>query len=46
MLALAAGEPKKGYVYPLHHAQTDFDESVLPVGAAAYAYIATEFLNE
>lgn len=45
MLALAAGEPKKGYLYPLHHAKTDFDESVLPIGAAAYAQVATEFLK-
>ncbi len=37
MLALAAGEPKKGYEYPLHHAKVRFDEDALPIGAALYA---------
>lgn len=40
MLALAAGEKKKGYAYPLHHPKADFDESVLCVGGAAYALSA------
>ena len=40
MLALAAGEPSRGYKYPLHHPKADFDENVLPSGAAALAYTA------
>ena len=40
MLALAAGEPKKGYVHPLHHPKTQFDESVLYIGSALYALFA------
>jgi hippurate hydrolase len=46
MVALAAGEPSKGYCYPQHHPKTQFDESVLPVGAAAYAYAAIRWLQE
>ena len=46
MLSLAAGEPQKGYTHPLHHPQTAFDESVLPAGAAVYAYIARQWLSE
>lgn len=38
MLALSAGEKKKGYEYPLHHPKTDFDESVLYIGALAYVF--------
>lgn len=30
MLALAAGQPEKGYCYPQHHPMAKFDESVLP----------------
>lgn len=37
MLALAAGEPDKGFVYPLHHPKADFDEAALPYGAAVLA---------
>ena len=40
MVALAAGEPSKGYEYPLHHAKVMFDENALPVGAALYAAVA------
>lgn len=40
MIALCAGNRERGYVYPLHHAKTAFDESVLPLGAALYAAIA------
>jgi hippurate hydrolase len=46
MLALAAGEPDKGYKYPQHHPMVKFDESVLPVGSAVYAYTAIRFLEE
>jgi hippurate hydrolase len=46
MLALAAGEADKGYCYPQHHPKTMFDESVLSVGAAVYAYSAMRWLQE
>lgn len=42
MVALAAGEPSKGYDYPLHHAKVRFDEDALPVGAALYAAVVLE----
>lgn len=45
MLAIAAGEPEKGYTYPLHHPKVTFDESVLPVGAAVFAHTAMEYLK-
>ena len=45
MLALAAGEPEKGYVNPLHHPQTRFDESVLAPGSAVYAWNALRWLE-
>lgn len=44
MLALAAGERKEGYSYPLHHPKVCFDEACLPVGSALYAQIAQDFL--
>ncbi len=40
MAAIAAGETKKGYAYPLHHPKVDFDEDALCVGAAFYAQVA------
>lgn len=46
MLALAAGEPDKGYRYPQHHPQVDFDETVLASGSAVYAYLAMRWLEE
>lgn len=46
MLALAAGEPDKGYPYPQHHPQVRFDQEALPVGAAIYAYGAMKWLEE
>ncbi|MCI5596850.1 MAG: M20 family metallopeptidase [Lachnospiraceae bacterium] len=46
MLALAAGEPEKGYVYPQHHPKVKFDESVLASGSAVYAYTAMRWLEE
>ncbi len=45
MIALAAGEPGKGYNYPAHHPRTLFDESVLPAGAAVYAALAADALK-
>ena len=46
MLALAAGQPEKGYVYPQHHPMVRFDEEVLPGGSAVYAYTAMRWLRE
>jgi amidohydrolase len=45
MGALAAGEPKDGYVYPQHHPKIRFDEDVLWRGAAAYAGAALDWLQ-
>ena len=45
MLALAAGEPGKGFPYPQHHPKVHFDDSVLPVGAAMFVYGAIQFLK-
>lgn len=46
MLALAAGTPADGYTYPQHHPMVRFDESILPKGAATYAYVAMRWLEE
>jgi amidohydrolase len=45
MVALAAGEPKEGYIYPQHHPKIRFDENVLHRGAACYAGCAVEWLK-
>lgn len=46
MLALAAGEPEKGYCYPQHHPMVKFDEAVLAPGSCVYAYMAMRWLEE
>ena len=46
MLALAAGTPDKGYIYPQHHPKVMFDEDALCVGSAVYAYTALRWLEE
>ena len=46
MLALAAGQPEKGYVYPQHHPMVKFDEEALAGGSAVYAYTAMRWLEE
>lgn len=46
MLALAAGQPEKGYCYPQHHPMVKFDEAVLTDGSAVYAYTAMRWLEE
>ncbi len=46
MLALAAGHPDEGYSYPQHHPKVKFDDTVLPIGAAIYAYTAMRWLEE
>lgn len=46
MLALAAGQPEKGYLYPQHHPMVRFDEDALVNGSAVYAYTAMRWLEE
>lgn len=46
MLALAAGEPSKGYPYPQHHPKVKFDERVLSTGAAVFVDCAIHYLRE
>lgn len=46
MLALAAGQPEKGYKYPQHHPMVKFDEDALAGGSAVYAYTAMRWLSE
>ena len=43
MVAIAAGEKKKGFNHPLHHPKAAFDEDALCVGCAVYA--CTAFLS-
>ena len=45
MLALASGQPEKGYGYPQHHPMVKYDEDALPVGSAVYAYTALRWLE-
>lgn len=45
-IALAAGEPEKGFAHPQHHPKVMFDEECLSIGTAIYAHIATEWLKE
>ena len=46
MLALAAGDSRKGYDYPLHHPKVKFDENALYIGSALYAAMALRFLEK
>lgn len=46
MLALAAGTPADGYIYPQHHAKVRFDEAALAAGSAVYAQTALRWLEE
>lgn len=46
MLALAAGQPEKGYIYPQHHPMVTFDEDALVNGCAVYAYASMRWLEE
>ena len=41
MISITAGEKEKGYIYPQHHPKAEFDEDVLPIGAAVYAQMGT-----
>lgn len=45
MIVLAAGDPALGYVHSQHHPKVRFDETVLPIGAAAFAHIALRYLG-
>lgn len=46
MVALAAGQPKTGCSYPLHHPKAVFDEDALCTGSALYAYTAIRWLSD
>ncbi|MGN0316004.1 MAG: M20 family metallopeptidase [Fusicatenibacter sp.] len=46
MLALAAGEPSKGYSFPQHHPKVRFDEEVLTTGTAVFVCAAMRWLSE
>lgn len=46
MLALAAGKPDEGYLYPQHNPKVKFDESALAAGTAVYVYDAMRWLEE
>lgn len=46
MFALAAGEPQKGFSYPLHHPKVMFDDNALSIGSAVYTYTALRWLQE
>ncbi len=46
MLALAAGQPEKDYIYPQHHPKVKFDEEALVSGSAVYAYMAMRWLKD
>lgn len=45
MLSLAAGEPEKGYTYPLHHPKAAFNEEAMINGVASLACLAMEYLK-
>ncbi len=45
-LFLAAGNAEEGYLYSQHHPKVRFNDSVLSLGAAAYAYTAIRWLEE
>lgn len=46
MIAIAAGEPDKGYKYHQHHPKVVYDESVLKTGSAVLAFNAYNWLND
>jgi hippurate hydrolase len=45
LLRLATGRSEDGYNYPQHHPKALFDEEALQYGAAIYAGVAMEWLN-
>ena len=44
-VAIPAGQPKDGHIYPQHHPKACFLDEALPGGAAAYAHVAMEWLK-
>ena len=46
MMGISAGTAKQGCQYPLHHPKAVFDEEVLCLGGALYAYTAWKWLIE
>ena len=40
LIALAAGDSREGYTYPLHHPKVRFDENALMIGASIYEALA------
>ncbi|MBO5460813.1 MAG: amidohydrolase [Ruminococcus sp.] len=46
MIAMAAGNPQNGYKYPQHHPKVRFDDEILYLGSALYAYTAMRWLEE
>ena len=45
MIALAAGDVKEGYAYPLHHPKMRLDSKAFAYGAAALAEIAMRYVK-
>lgn len=45
MLNIGAGSLEDGYIYSMHSPNMIVDEKVLPLGAAIYAYCATQYLE-
>ncbi len=45
MISLTAGYINDGFKYPLHHPKVMFDESILPLGSAVYAYSALKIIE-
>lgn len=45
MVALAAGEPERGYKYHQHHPRVLFDEAVLKIGSAVLGFNAFKWLE-
>ena len=43
---LGAGGPEEGYEYPMHNPGARFDESVLPLGTAAFTACAVKWLRD
>ncbi len=46
MMAISAGEKKKGYGYPLHHEKVKFDENVLCQGVGILSGLAAAYLQD
>ena len=44
-LAIPAGSPADGFIYPQHHPKARFLDEALPSGAAAYAHVAIQWLK-